>query len=498
MKAFLSLVAVLFFLLPGCSSAQPSADRDAAAVYCLSQQHRTELTDAAATLGLARNGAAGRLIVGGRELTVEEWRRTRPADFDRACTALTTSKSISAGKNGSSPLQITAVVVIPLVLGAIIALFSAELFRRREQHRIEAERLLNATDAFRREAESYLRAYVGSPSGRPDSHELERLREDLKAELSRIIQDHPRWRIPALLHNALTRGTYGDELTSGWGQPPQDRRARAEVLTEGLATLVGGLLAVAYALRRPWSRRVRMLTSDDSSITLTTRANLAVLEASTSIPADDDAAGGPGKLKQVVADYERALGDRHEQTITARRNLAVVLQEHGNLAEAVEVLEDVVGDMDAARGERDPETLTQKAGLALALRDVGRVEEAVALLRTVVPALDDTLGEDHPQTTTARANLGALLVQLGDIAGALSVLEQVRDDRHRTLGPDHPSTLRAQNNLAFAVLASGRPAEATRLFEQVVQAAASMLGEDSDVVTNARAGLAVAGNGPRP
>src|SRR5215470_17834473 len=62
---------------------------DSDRVYCLSDQHRSELVEAAVALGLAqRADTADRLKVDGQEISPEIWWSTHGEDFRRGCLAL--------------------------------------------------------------------------------------------------------------------------------------------------------------------------------------------------------------------------------------------------------------------------------------------------------------------------------------------------------------------------------------------------------------------------
>src|SRR5215470_17463814 len=62
---------------------------DSDRVYCLSDEHRSELVEAAVVLGLAQPAdTADRLKVDGQEITPRDWWSAHREDFERGCLAL--------------------------------------------------------------------------------------------------------------------------------------------------------------------------------------------------------------------------------------------------------------------------------------------------------------------------------------------------------------------------------------------------------------------------
>src|SRR5262250_750392 len=155
-SAAIIIVATAFLLVMTLWQKFTDSDR----VYCL--QHRSDLVDAAVTLGLAqRADTTERLKVGGQEIAPEEWWSTHGKDFQRGCLALnppeprlnplekivSTESGLASGLAG--------------VLGALVGsgiLYISERTRDRAQRREDEARRLNTLGtAFKATVESFVR-----------------------------------------------------------------------------------------------------------------------------------------------------------------------------------------------------------------------------------------------------------------------------------------------------------------------------------------------------
>ena len=194
----------------------------------------------------------------------------------------------------------------------------------------------------------------------------------------------------------------------------------------------------------------------------------------------------------LVADFERALGLDHPDTLTARDNLAAAYVAAGRAAEAIPLYEGTLAICERLWGADHPRTLNSRGSLAAAYGNAGRVSEAIPLLELTLAGRGRALGPDHPDTLTTLNNLGAAYRDAGWVAEAIPLLELTLAARERLLGADHTSTLTTLHNLAKAYWDAGRVAEATRLFERALAACERLLGPDHDRTLSSRDSLAAA------
>ena len=108
-----------------------------------------------------------------------------------------------------------------------------------------------------------------------------------------------------------------------------------------------------------------------------------------------------------------------------------------------------------------PYTLTVINDLAILLNDQGNVNEAEILYRRALETREQTLGLEHPDTLTSVNDLGTFLMKQGKLAEAEPLLQRAVEGRKRTLGANHPHTLNSIANLAHLHKAKEGPNEAS-------------------------------------
>ena len=79
--------------------------------------------------------------------------------------------------------------------------------------------------------------------------------------------------------------------------------------------------------------------------------------------------------EQLAADFERALGSNHVDSLNARNSLAIAYEDAGRTAEAIAVHEQVLEARERVLGPSHPSTLGSRNNLANAYRAAGRVPE---------------------------------------------------------------------------------------------------------------------------
>ncbi len=184
----------------------------------------------------------------------------------------------------------------------------------------------------------------------------------------------------------------------------------------------------------------------------------------------------------------------------------------------------------ALRGKRDAHAMSARKNLALVLMQLGEMREAEALFREVLALRTEVLGPDHPQTLASSSDLGTLLrgvpsggsgsagssgaasgVSAASLQSALAGMglrsgpapaapgadkESVRLYRDKlarqrtTLGDSHEQTLSTMNNLAI-VLGESSPGECEALYREVLLGRHAKLGEWHKDTTDVRYNLAM-------
>ena len=181
--------------------------------------------------------------------------------------------------------------------------------------------------------------------------------------------------------------------------------------------------------------------------------------------------------QDVVADYERVLGETHPHTLNCCNTLALAYQDAGRLDEAIPLFERTLADSERVLGETHPSTLASRNNLAFAYRDADRVDEAIPLFERTLADHERVLGETHPSTLASCNNLAIAYQDAERVDEAIPLMERTLADSERVLGDTHPSTLTSRTNLAGAYHAAGRLDEAIPLFERTVADSERVLGD---------------------
>lgn len=245
----------LTLLLSACGSpsVSVSSEADVAAVFCLSPAERPRLVAAAAALGLARPGATGdRVRVGEGDMSVETWRNSSQADFDRSCAALLTATQLGqtpANRTGATTSVLN--VLLPVVVGAMLAWLTAEWRDTTTRNRSSADALRSSARTFLHACDDFVRDWTGTTGNtRPSDQQLHESRRELAVQLRHVETLRPRWTEPRRLEDALYTH-FGDDLTRHWlSQDQPARQDRAEKARSLLRKLDADVDRVAYSIER--------------------------------------------------------------------------------------------------------------------------------------------------------------------------------------------------------------------------------------------------------
>ena len=187
----------------------------------------------------------------------------------------------------------------------------------------------------------------------------------------------------------------------------------------------------------------------DDPETLLAREELGVLLNNTS--RKDEARA---ELESLYADRIRVLGETHRDTLRSANDLALYYSRVGEHDRSKSMHERVLEIRRDTEGDLGYGTLLSQHNLALTLLWMRQPEQAVKIYEDVVPKRIETLGPEHPATLLSMNNLAGGYRDLGRDQEALTIYRQVSEAQQRTLGPGHPSTLRTLGNIGSLLLKS--------------------------------------------
>ena len=194
--------------------------------------------------------------------------------------------------------------------------------------------------------------------------------------------------------------------------------------------------------------------------------------------------------RRMLAVCQRAFGDDDVQTADAKRTLALVLMEQGELERAGELLDEARIVVDRQGDPVDSAKLLSELGRIA--HGQGHHEQALGLWERSEDILRRELGPDSRDALIVMNNRGMTLKDLGRFQESESLMREVYDARVRVFGADHPQTLVALNILAGVIQKQGRDTEAAGMLRRVVETRRRVLGDEHFSTQLAMGNLAVA------
>ncbi|MFY1634850.1 tetratricopeptide repeat protein [Solwaraspora sp. WMMB335] len=173
----------------------------------------------------------------------------------------------------------------------------------------------------------------------------------------------------------------------------------------------------------------------------------------------------------------RVLGPSHPDTLDSRHEFAWIATCLGRWAEAERRYRDALRDRLIHQGPDAEGTLTTRHELSYAIVRQDRLSEALHAFRDVLRDRQRVLGENHPQTLQTQHALAWITAKQGRWAEAEAMYRRLLDLR-RVLETDHPHVLLTRHELAWTIARQGRRAEAESLYRYVLQGRSRVLGHD--------------------
>ncbi|MGW1678830.1 tetratricopeptide repeat protein [Saccharopolyspora sp. NPDC002376] len=184
-------------------------------------------------------------------------------------------------------------------------------------------------------------------------------------------------------------------------------------------------------------------------------------------------------LELALVCYREELGDEHRRTLTARNNLAGVLQEQGEHEQAEAEFREVLELSVQVHGEAHPGSLAARSNLAGMLWDRGEAQAAEAEFRTALELSSQAVGEEHPQTLAFRGNLAVMLRDCGELAQAEAELREVLRLQLRARGESDVVVWMIRNSLALVLCDRGDFEQAEAEYRALLAPATRLLGEEN-------------------
>ena len=196
-------------------------------------------------------------------------------------------------------------------------------------------------------------------------------------------------------------------------------------------------------------------------------------------------------LKEEVLDLRRRLlGLEEPDTLSSMNNLAETMAGQGDLLGARRLQEETLELRRKILGTEHPDTLTSMHNLSLVMRAQGDLEQAQQLQFKTLEAQRRLRGVAHPKTLISMSQLAETLRLRGDIPGATQINSEAIALMREVLGSEHPTTLNAMNNFAHCLKANGDLAAAKILHEEILAVQRKTVGEEHPATLTSKSNLA--------
>lgn len=175
---------------------------------------------------------------------------------------------------------------------------------------------------------------------------------------------------------------------------------------------------------------------------------------------------------------EQTEGTDHPSTGASLNNLALLLKDAGNHKGAEPLYRRSLAIGEKSQGHEHPDTGIRLMNLAVLLKDMGDHARAEPLYRRALSIIEKAFGPSHPHTGASLNNLAVLLKDMGDHRGAVSLLRRALAIAENTQGLEHPSTAICLNNLGRLMRAKGDYASAQALLGRSLTIAEKAYGSE--------------------
>jgi serine/threonine protein kinase/Tfp pilus assembly protein PilF len=173
--------------------------------------------------------------------------------------------------------------------------------------------------------------------------------------------------------------------------------------------------------------------------------------------------------ERALAIDQRALGDDHPQVASHLHNLALVVENMGDLKRAEALFRDAIARDEHIYGAEHPETAVAVGNYGSLLRQEGRLPEARALLQRALDIQLRVYGPEDYRVGIARVRLGVTLHDEGSMSESEKQYRQALAIFDRSLPPGHQHRASALMLLAELLVDRGKTDEALAMSEQSVK-----------------------------
>ena len=179
-------------------------------------------------------------------------------------------------------------------------------------------------------------------------------------------------------------------------------------------------------------------------------------------------------LREAVRIFRKVVGEEHQKTVSAERNLLTMVERRGHYAEALPEREKLVARAEKPGISTSRELATQYDELAVDLSQMGRFADAENALRHSLALGEQAQGARSPADQPARQDLGELLTAIGRYEEAEKILREAMEIQQAIQPPEPLKLNLLQASLGDLLRLQRRYPEALKLLADANQVAPSL------------------------
>ncbi|MFC8506054.1 FxSxx-COOH system tetratricopeptide repeat protein [Streptomyces sp. NPDC057411] len=191
-------------------------------------------------------------------------------------------------------------------------------------------------------------------------------------------------------------------------------------------------------------------------------------------------------MATVLDQLEQVHGRGHYVTLAFINDYGSFLREHGDLAQARDLINEAEAGYRSLLGPAHPFATGMLCSTGLVMQAAGERADALAMLEASLAGLTASLGPDHPWVLGCALNAGAARNFNGRVADAADLSRETLGRARRTLGNEHPLTLSCQIALATDLRGLRETEEAGKLEEDALLTLTRTLGAQHPHTLSAR------------
>ena len=224
-----------------------------------------------------------------------------------------------------------------------------------------------------------------------------------------------------------------------------------------------------------------------------TNAEFAVLQNNLALILQDlgNLQGAKELMERALTADEKNYEANHPAIAIRQSNLATILQALGDTQGAKALLERALASDEINFEVHHPSIALSQSNLAMVLKDLEDLQRAKVLMERALASNEIYYEANHPSIARSQSNLAMILQNLGDLPGAKVLMERALASDEINFEANHPSIARSQSNLATILKNLGDLPGAKVLMERALASEKINFEANHPAIANRQSNLAM-------